>query len=139
MCGPLPLIELFRETFIDKGLDKKRIHLELFGTPDAAQAPRKVDASETDIIVTIISKGVSQEIPIAEDQNVLDAAIAAGADVPFACKGGVCATCKAKRLDGEAEMVLNYGLEDDDVARGMMLTCQTFVKSKRAAFDFDVQ
>ncbi len=139
MCGPLPLIELFRQTFIDKGLDKKRIHLELFGTPDVAQAPRKVDASETDIMITIISKGVSQEIPIAEDQNVLDAAIAAGADVPFACKGGVCATCKAKQLDGEAEMVLNYGLEDDDVARGMVLTCQTFVKSKRATFDFDVQ
>ncbi len=139
MCGPLPLIELFRETFIDKGLDKKRIHLELFGTPTEARAPRKVDASETDIMITIISKGVTQEIPIAEDQDVLDAAIAAGADVPFACKGGVCATCKAKKLDGEADMVLNYGLEDDDVARGMMLTCQTFVKSKKATFDFDVQ
>lgn len=141
MCGPLPLIELFRNVLIERGIDKKRIHMELFGTPEApARKVSSDDASSADTKdITVISQGVEQIIKIRSDQDILDAALESGISVPFACKGGVCATCKAKRLDGEAEMVLNYGLEDDDVERGMVLTCQTFVKSETATFDFDVQ
>ncbi|PID61837.1 MAG: hypothetical protein CR974_03945 [Gammaproteobacteria bacterium] len=140
MCGPLPLIELFRNALIERGIDKKAIHMELFGTPEAParKTAQSADDSHTKDI-TVISQGVEQVIKIRDDQDVLDAALEGGITVPFACKGGVCATCKAKRLDGEAEMVLNYGLEDDDVERGMMLTCQTFVTSETATFDFDVQ
>lgn len=140
LCGPLPLIELFRNLFIEKGLDKKRIHLELFGTPDS-QVAHKVVKRESDVeqLVTVMSQGRSQTVPIAPGQNVLDAALEAGAEVPFACKGGVCATCKAKILEGEAEMAINYGLEDDEVEKGFILTCQAHVKSDTAVFDFDVQ
>lgn len=138
MCGPLPLIELFRNVLLERGVEKKRIHMELFGTPEAPKRSVVANTATTQSI-TVISQGVSQNIDIRPDQDVLEAALEGGISVPFACKGGVCATCKAKRLDGEAEMVLNYGLEDDDVERGMMLTCQTFVTSETAVFDFDVQ
>lgn len=138
MCGPLPLIELFRTTLLERGLEKQCVHMELFGNNDARVRKSKptVDAKQT---IKVISEGVTQTIDIQPEQNVLEAALQGGVSVPFACKGGVCATCKAKRLDGDAEMVLNYGLEDDDIENGMMLTCQTFVTSETASFDFDVQ
>lgn len=140
LCGPLPLIELFRNVLLERGIEKKRIHMELFGTPDVQvrkPSQNTNDANTKDI--TVISQGVEHIIKIRPEQDVLEAALEGGISVPFACKGGVCATCKARRLEGEAEMVLNYGLEDDDVERGMMLTCQTFVTSETAVFDFDVQ
>lgn len=140
LCGPLALIELFRNLFIDKGLDKKRIHMELFGTPDThATQPIVERDSNVEQLVTVMSQGRSQIVTLEAGQSVLDAALAAGAEVPFACKGGVCATCKAKMLEGEAEMAINYGLEDDEVEKGYVLTCQTHVKSDTAVFDFDVQ
>lgn len=140
MCGPLPLIELFREVLIKRGINKKSIHMELFGTPTTPT--RKVTSGnnkEESKDITIISQGVEQKIKIRPDQDILDAALEAGITVPYACKGGVCATCKAQCLDGKSEMVLNYGLEDDEVERGMVLTCQTFVTSETGIYDFDVQ
>lgn len=140
MCGPLALIELFRNALIERGIEKKRIHLELFGTQ---AAPVRKVTSESDgkdlKSITIINQGVEQKIKIRPDQDILDAALEAGIMVPYACKGGVCATCKAQCLDGKSEMVLNYGLEDDEVERGMVLTCQTYVTSETGTFDFDVQ
>lgn len=139
LCGPLPLIELFRNVLLEKGLNKKQIHLELFGTPDSQVVRRKVKRdSDAEQLVTVVTQGRSQTVLLESGQNVLDAALAAGADVPFACKGGVCATCKAKLVEGDAEMAVNYGLEDDEVEKGYVLTCQTFVKSDTALFDFDV-
>lgn len=141
LCGPLPLIELFRNLFIEKGLDKRKVHMELFGTPDTQTSNASVveSADGQTQQITIISQGSAQTVDILTGQNVLDAALESGANVPFACKGGVCATCKAKMLDGDGEMVINYGLEDDDVERGFVLTCQTHVTSETATFDFDVQ
>lgn len=139
LCGPFQLIELFRNILLEKGLTKKQVHLELFGTPDSQIVRRKVKRdSDNEQLVTVVTQGRSQTVLLEPGQNVLDAALAAGADVPFACKGGVCATCKAKLIEGEAEMAVNYGLEDDQVEKGYVLTCQTFVKSDSALFDFDV-
>jgi len=140
MCGPLPLIELFRNALIERGIEKKRIHMELFGTPAAPVRKVTNNNNNEDLKnITIINQGVEQKIKIRSDQNILDAALEGGIMVPYACKGGVCATCKAQCLDGKAEMVLNYGLEDDEVERGMVLTCQTYVTSETGTFDFDVQ
>lgn len=141
LCGPLPLIELFRKIFIEKGLAKHKVHMELFGTPDThvTTAPPVELADGKTQSITIISQGSAQTVNIAAGQNVLDAALSAGANVPFACKGGVCATCKAKMVEGEGKMAINYGLEDDEVERGFVLTCQTHVSSEKATFDFDVQ
>jgi ring-1,2-phenylacetyl-CoA epoxidase subunit PaaE len=71
------------------------------------------------------------------DKNLLEAAQRAGADVPFACKGGVCCTCKAKILDGEAEMLVNYALEPEEVERGYVLTCQAIPTSNKITISFD--
>jgi len=140
LCGPMPLIELFRNALIERGIEKKYIHMELFGTPTTpARKVSNTSNKENLKDITIISQGVKQKIKIRPDQNILDAALESGITVPFACKGGVCATCKAQCLDGTDEMVLNYGLEDDEVERGMVLTCQTFVTSETGTYDFDVQ
>lgn len=140
MCGPLGLIELFRNALIERNIEKNHIHMELFGTPTAPTRKISNDNNDEDLKdITIISQGVKQKIKIRSDQNILDAALENGITVPFACKGGVCATCKAQCLDGKAEMVLNYGLEKDEVERGMVLTCQTFVTSETGTYDFDVQ
>jgi ring-1,2-phenylacetyl-CoA epoxidase subunit PaaE len=69
----------------------------------------------------------------------LDAALAQGADLPFACKGGVCTTCKARLIEGEIEMEVNYGLEPDEVKAGFILTCQSHPRSKKVVVDFDVK
>ena len=71
------------------------------------------------------------------DKNILDAAIESGADLPFSCKGGVCSTCKAKLLEGEVEMDVNYALEPDELANGYILTCQAHPKSEKIVIDYD--
>lgn len=138
LCGPLPLIEQFRAAFLARGMSSKQVHLELFGTPSAQQNAKPVVHSADDLRITVISQGREQQVSVAQGQNILDAALEAGANVPFACKGGVCATCKAKMVEGEAEMLINYGLEEDEVAAGYVLTCQAHVKSATAVVDFDV-
>ena len=108
----------------------------------AGQAPATSSAKASGDASQVCRSGVEsnpkQKIAVAEGQNILDAALEAGANVPFACKGGVCATCKAKLIKGEADMTINYGLEDDEVAAGYILTCQAHVKSDTAIVDFDV-
>lgn len=138
LCGPLPLIESFREALIARGMTRKQVHMELFGTPAAQQAKAPVAHGADDIIITVISQGREQRVALAPGQNILDAALEAGANVPFACKGGVCATCKAKMREGSATMTVNYGLEDDEVAAGYILTCQAHVSGNGAIVDFDV-
>ena len=70
-------------------------------------------------------------------ENILDAAMKAGADVPFACKGGVCCTCRAKLLEGEVHMNVNYGLEKDEIENNFILTCQAYPKTKKLVVNFD--
>ncbi len=71
--------------------------------------------------------------------SILDAALSEGADLPFACKGGVCCTCKAKLIKGEVAMDVNYGLDDEEVKHGFILTCQSHPRSKEVVVDFDVK
>ncbi|HYC28213.1 MAG TPA: 2Fe-2S iron-sulfur cluster-binding protein, partial [Chitinophagaceae bacterium] len=72
-------------------------------------------------------------------ESILDAALAQGADLPYACKGGVCCTCRAKLVEGQVEMEVNYGLEEDEIAQGFILTCQSRPKTGRVVVDFDVR
>jgi ring-1,2-phenylacetyl-CoA epoxidase subunit PaaE len=73
----------------------------------------------------------------SDGSTLLDAAMRAGADLPFSCKGGVCSTCKARLLEGEVDMEVNYGLEPDEIAAGYVLTCQSHPKTKRLVVSFD--
>jgi ring-1,2-phenylacetyl-CoA epoxidase subunit PaaE len=83
--------------------------------------------------------GLSFEVPIQRGQTILDAAQHIGADLPFACKGGVCCTCRAKLKEGAVEMNANYALTQEEVARGFILTCQSVPKTKKVVVDFDVK
>ena len=86
---------------------------------------------------TVIVGGSRQQVKVPRQGNVLDAALAAKMDLPFACKGGVCCTCKARLIEGEVEMAVNYGLEDDEIERGFILTCQARPLTDTLVVDYD--
>ena len=120
-----------------------RIHIERFGVPDenpatraAVHAPREGDVADATIV--IIRDGVRREIDYhAWQGNVLEAAAAAGLEVPFSCRSGVCCTCRAKLLEGEVRMARNFALEKHEVAAGFVLTCQSHPLSERVVVSFD--
>ena len=125
------------------GVDRKRIHIELFSTP-VSQVARKEVAHATapgapgSSRVKVILDGREHELVMdPKGDAVLDAAIDAGLDVPYACKGAVCCTCKARVVEGKVEMAMNYALTDEEVADGYVLTCQTHPRSARVVIDYD--
>ncbi|NND24883.1 MAG: phenylacetate-CoA oxygenase/reductase subunit PaaK [Flavobacteriaceae bacterium] len=143
ICGPEEMIFLIRDALQDAGLEKERIHYELFFSGDteasklhiAEVLEHKVDGTE----VTIVDGGKEFHFIMDDDfDNILDGALAAGADLPFACKGGVCSTCKCKLIEGEVEMKINYALEADEVEQNFILSCQAVPTTKKVIVDFDV-
>lgn len=143
MCGPEAMIQLIDKFLTDKGVDKKQIHFELFGTSAEAgnEVKKELAASLKDkqCDVTIIEGGIGLDFTMEQgSNNILDEALVNAADLPFACKGGVCATCKAKVVEGEVKMLLNYGLEEDEIAEGFILTCQSIPVTDKLIVDFDV-
>lgn len=139
ICGPADMIFMIRDFLMEAGVDKGRIHFELFGTPESQKKSAKKSSNNTDQIdVSIINNGVQTSFKMPNDgTNILDAALANNADLPFACKGGVCCTCRAKVIEGEVEMEVNYALEEEEVADNYVLTCQAIPKSKKVLVDFD--
>ena len=143
ICGPYGVNDEAEAALLAAGVAAERIHIERFGIPDesgpgraAAQAPREGDAADARIV--IIRDGVSREIDFhAEQGNVLDAAAAAGLEVPFSCKSGVCCTCRARLLEGEVRMARNFALEKHEVAAGFILTCQAHPLTERVVISFD--
>jgi ring-1,2-phenylacetyl-CoA epoxidase subunit PaaE len=136
------MIEGIREVLEQRGVDRKKIHFELFNTGNGKAAAPKAKSSgdqpKVDAMVAITLDGTTVEFPLASDaESLLDGALKAGADLPFACKGGVCSTCRAKLIEGEVEMDVNYALEPDELAAGYILTCQAHPKTDRVAVDFD--
>ena len=118
------------------------MHYELFSTPGAAKIEGKTQKKTSskglvaDVTVILDSDETHFQLK-ADTKSVLDAALDAGADVPFACKGAVCCTCRAKVLEGEVEMEMNYALEDEEVNEGYVLTCQTIPRSERVVISYD--
>lgn len=143
LCGPEDMIFQVKDTLSALGADARKIHFELFTTPGAARktaAPivTTAAADRFDAAVTVIQDGAQFDFLLVSDgSTVLDAAMRAGADLPFSCKGGVCSTCKAKVLEGEVSMDLCYALEPDELEAGYVLTCQAHPKSKRLVVSFD--
>lgn len=141
ICGPNTMIFLIRDYLIQLGLDKKQVHFELFNTDGIAKKQKKKKAKiDKNILseVTILEGGKQFKfnIPRGSD-NILDAALKRNADLPFACKGGVCCTCRAKLIEGEVEVIVNYGLEQEEIDAGYILTCQSIPTSEKVAVDFD--
>ncbi len=143
ICGPLGMTEMLRDELPNKGMQKKNIHFELFNTSgnDHKQNFSKnisdEDKGKTSN-VTVTLDGKSIVFPLAyEGDNVLDAALKKGVDLPFACKGGVCCTCRAKLVSGEVDMEVNYALEQEEVDAGFILTCQAHPRTEKIVVDFD--
>jgi len=141
VCGPHGVNDEAEAALLAAGVPAERIHIERFGIPDAAgakaaQPVREGDAADAQ--VTIIRDGVHSVIDFhAHQGNVLDAAAAAGLEVPFSCKSGVCCTCRAKLLEGEVRMERNFALEKHEVAAGFVLTCQAHPLTDRVVLSFD--
>jgi ring-1,2-phenylacetyl-CoA epoxidase subunit PaaE len=140
ICGPTGMSEEIEKTCRDIGIAEERIHVERFVSglggrprpkaPIPPTAPPKAFAS-------LIIDGKRRDVPVAEGEAILDAALRAGLDLPFACKGGMCSTCRAKLVEGKAEMELNYSLEPWELKAGFVLTCQAKPVSEKVVVDYD--
>lgn len=140
ICGPSGMSEDIEAACRTLGIADDRIHVERFvsglgGKPRPkavvpASAPPKA-------IAALIIDGKRREVPVAEGEAILDAALRAGVDLPFACKGGMCSTCRAKLVEGTAPMDINYSLEPWELKAGFVLTCQAKPTSDRVVVDYD--
>ena len=142
ICGPGPMMEAAKTVLRERGVDDAKVKLEVFGTPAPhAGALRKDDPVEADgrtSEVTVILNGNRTKIAVPfQGTAVLDAALERKLDLPFACKGGVCCTCKAKLVEGEVSMDVNYGLEPDEIEAGYILTCQSHPLTEKLVVDYD--
>jgi ring-1,2-phenylacetyl-CoA epoxidase subunit PaaE len=145
LCGPEELIFSVRDYLKNNGVTHGRIHFELFTIPGqrksvvTEQKEIRIDAGPQ-AKVSIKLDGILFDFDLGyKSQSILDAALQQGADLPYACKGGVCCTCKAKLLEGEVTMDENWGLEPDEVAAGFILTCQSHPTTDKVLVDFDVK
>ena len=121
------------------GVPRERVHLELFYVdeppPELHRAEAEVSGATTE--VTVVLDGLTTTAALPREQTVLDGAQAMRADLPFACKGGVCGTCRARVTEGEVDMRRNYALEPAEVDAGFVLTCQSYPVGDAATVDFD--
>ncbi|MEJ7796036.1 MAG: 1,2-phenylacetyl-CoA epoxidase subunit PaaE [Nocardioides sp.] len=138
LCGPQQLVTDLRSVLIDLGAG--RVHTELFHADPAPRAPVAAleDGADGAAQVTIRLDGRASDFPLRPDgPPVLEAALAVRSDLPFACKGGVCGTCRARLVEGTVQMDANYALEPEEVERGYVLTCQSHPTSARVVVDYD--
>lgn len=142
ICGPEAMINSVNENLKSQKVDPKKVHFELFTSPlQSGPVKAKAGNSESNKVlnqVTVILDGEETHFDLSKGGfSILDAALDAGADVPYACKGAVCCTCRAKVVEGSAEMDMNYALEEDEVEEGYILTCQSHPTSKKLVVSFD--
>ena len=143
LCGPEEMIFLVLDELVKAGMPKEHVHYELFvsglSEEDIKRAERLSQQNVEGVEITIVDGGKEFHFTMTKDYDtILDAALGAGADLPFACKGGVCSTCKCRVLEGSVEMKVNYALEEDDLAQNFVLSCQSVPTSDSVKVDFDV-
>jgi len=146
ICGPEAMIEVTEKALLDAGVPAKQVHTERFTSPtlealtpaarQAAVANLKLPAGGQ-VALTVVLDGKSHALHMNPDDHVLDAAMAAGLDLPFSCKGGVCATCRCKVITGSVSMDKNYGLEAWETDKGFVLSCQSRPTSEAVTVSFD--
>ena len=166
ICGPEEMIFCVKDFLEQQGIEKKKIHFELFTVPGQKKSgvrSRELGVGSRELGVRSRELGVGSRelgvesgpkskitvkldgrsfdfnLPFNSNINILDAALKQGADLPFACKGGVCCTCKARLLEGEVEMDVHWGLEQEEIEKGYILTCQSHPKTERVSIDFDIK
>ncbi len=144
LCGPEEMILTAKDAFTQAGLKPEQIHFELFFS-QAAQLIKSERSADPAMAgkkaqITLRLDGVETHFDLAfGGENILDAALKNGADLPYACKGGVCATCRAKIEEGEVTMDVNYSLDESEVKQGFVLACQAHPKSDRVKINFDIK
>jgi len=145
VCGPEEMIFCIKGYLEGRGVIGDKIHFELFTVPGQKQTANK---QQFEILknegpkakVSVKLDGIMFDFDLEyEGESVLDAALNQGADLPYACKGGVCTTCKAKLIEGKVSMDVNWGLEPEEVAKGYILTCQSHPQTERIVIDFDAR
>lgn len=146
ICGPEEMILSVKDELIKLGMPSAQVHIELFTSPEQPKASherwasRHTDDNTRTSKVSVKLDGTTFTMNLGYDgDTILDAALKSGADLPYACKGGVCCTCRAKLVEGEVEMEVNYSLEPDEVAKGYILTCQSHPRTAHVVVDFDAR
>lgn len=143
MCGPEAMTFEIRDELVSLGLEKRRIHYELFVTglseEDKKRAAAAMESKYDGTQIVVIEGGTETQFVMSDaHDNVLDAALAAGANVPFACKDGMCSTCKCKVEEGQVVMKKNYALEKEDLEQGYVLSCQSVPTTAKLRVNYDV-
>jgi ring-1,2-phenylacetyl-CoA epoxidase subunit PaaE len=145
LCGPFELVQLCRDTLAERGVPATAIRFELF-TTDADRIEGDIgrpvvvrpDEETMRIDFTLDGLSASVETPVSANESILNAALRVRSDVPFACAGGVCGTCRARLIEGKVQMTENFALEPDELERGYVLTCQSHPKTPVVVVDYDV-
>lgn len=141
-CGPEDMILMIRDYLVDQGVDASKIHFELFNTSGSSSEKKQelLEQFSGKLSKVTIKEGGKQFLFDMEQgsDNILDKALEQSADLPYACKGGVCCTCKAKLIEGSVDMLLTYGLEPEEIEEGYVLTCQAIPTSDKVVVDFDI-
>jgi ring-1,2-phenylacetyl-CoA epoxidase subunit PaaE len=140
LCGPFGLVQDADRVLKGHGVPRAKVHRELFYVDEPPPEPKRADESTVEgpaAEVTVLLDGRETTLTLPADTPILDAAQRVRADLPFACKGGVCGTCRAKVTAGEVEMRRNYALEEHELAAGFVLTCQALPRSAAVTVDYD--
>jgi ring-1,2-phenylacetyl-CoA epoxidase subunit PaaE len=139
LCGPLGMTEAALEVLTGLGVDRQRLHRELFYVDEPPPELRRTDEAVEGATseVTVVLNGRATTMTLSRAEPLLDTAQRVRGDLPFACKGGVCGTCRARITDGELTMRRNFALEDEEVEAGFVLTCQSRPVSDAVTVDFD--
>lgn len=144
ICGPLSMIEAAEAALVEVGVSPSRIHTERFTTSDAqaVKVQADVDAAQKDrqgseVALTVMLDGKSHEVAVKPGQYLLDAALDAGLDLPYSCKGGVCCTCRCKVIEGQVSMDRNFTLQADEMAKGFVLSCQARAQTPSVVLSYD--
>jgi len=137
MCGPEEMLAPSYEALSAGGMSKENFNVERFNSSKIAHKKVESDVQKSDITIKRDGRIMSIEMT-NNDDSLLDAALRQGADLPHACKGGVCATCICKVTSGSVEMTVNYSLEEEQVNKGYVLSCQAVATSNEVTIDFDV-
>jgi len=137
-CGPEEMMEAVETILPTFGINRSKIHTERFNTGTVSKVTAQQIERRSEEKVNIILDGRELLIEVSkQDDSILDAALRAGADLPYACKGGVCATCKCKVLEGQVEMAINYSLEPEEIEKGYVLSCQARPTTANVRLSFD--
>ncbi len=142
ICGPQEMVFLIKDYFEKSGLKKENIHYELFFTGDQnnnKRASEIIEQKKEGANITILNEGKESHFIMGKEcDNILDSALDKGLDLSFACKSGVCSTCKCRVIEGSVKMKINYALDEKEVSQNLILSCQAVPLSKKVVIDFDI-